>query len=182
MTRKRERIRVCWSPKWDGPIKAWSQKFINQNLWRVDRIHDADDLIQDAYLTFVKVQEAYPRVVEPGHFMALFKTAMTNRMHDRARYVMLKRTIHDDTPYDVSEMFDGRIGEVTNQGYLNALLTEAPNELRAALALLASNPGALRSNEGPRENLNQKLRRLLGIDKMVLKYDFVAELLTLLNA
>ena len=157
---------MCWSPSWEGPIEGWAVNFIKNNKWRCDRLHDQDDLLQDAYLTYMKLVETYPRVIEPKHFMALFKAAMWNAMHDRARYKRRKRLVHEDTPKDVSEFCEGRIGELTNYGYINVLLAEAPEELHMALALLEGSPEKLRgkvNEQGQRENLNMKLRRILGL-------------------
>jgi hypothetical protein len=180
MTRNRVRGRLSWSPSWEGPVQGWAVNFIKANKWRCDWVHDKDDLLQDAYLTYLKVVETYPRVIEPKHFMALFKAAMWNAMHDRARYKRRKRLVHEETPKDVSEFCEGRIGELTNYGYINVLLAEAPEELHMALALLEENPEALRSRvnaQGQRENLNMKLRRILGLGNV----DVIGTLRSLLS-
>mgnify|MGYP001572231057 CR=1 FL=1 len=122
--------------------------------------------MQDAYLAFHKVSESYPRVIDPRHFMALYKTTLRNKMHDHARYVLRKRECVEITSKDVSELFEERIGDVTNYGYVAALLNEAPEELKMALALIAENPTALDENiSGKRENLNMRIRRVLGISQ-----------------
>jgi hypothetical protein len=183
------RAHIVWTPVWPGPCRTWAAKFISQNKWRCDGIHGSDDLLQDAYLTFNRIAERYPRVVERAHFMAQFKTAMHNEMHDRARYTQRKRAIHDSTPADASDLNDQRIGETTNAGYLRALIEEAPEELQLALTLIEQNPTLLRSpphrRRQPRNNLNMKLRHLLGFDKMRLDvhrtYDFVGALKALLT-
>jgi hypothetical protein len=129
-------------------------------------------------LLFLKIADHYPRVVEPQHFMALFKTAMNNKMHDHARYMRRKRLIHVETHEDVLELGSRRIGEVTNAGYLNAMLAEAPQELKLALVLLETQPEALREKRGIRENLNMKLRRILGVGT---DFDFAGTLRSLLT-
>src|SRR5581483_7732775 len=111
MQPKRVRTPIVWEAEWEGPIQNWARKFISKNLWRCDPTQDADDLLQEAYLTFHRVKATYPRVIEPAHFMALFKTAMNNQMHDRASAVKRKReTIVEFDPDVLAE----RISDLGN--------------------------------------------------------------------
>lgn len=162
--RVRERVRLRWQPEWEGAIKGWTKKFIGENKWRHDHTEDHDDLLQDAYLIFLKISDHYPRIIEPRHFMALYKTAIRNKTHDKARLLRTRRKVVQEVVDDALTDYALRIGEVTNAGYLNALLAEAPEELRLALALIESSPEKLREVTPIRENLNMKLRRLLGVD------------------
>lgn len=186
MVQKCARPKLAWTPVWEGIVKQWSMKFIHKNKWRCDHTSDFEDLLQDAFLTFMKLCKKYPRVIEPANFMSLYKTAIANQMHDRSRYMRRKRESHMETSVDVSELYTGRIGEVSNEGYLNALISEAPDELRAALSIIATNPEALKNRRGyQRENLNMKLRRLLGLDQCQLdehrSYDITGKLRELLT-
>lgn len=159
---KRERQSLSWTPVWEGPTKAWAISFISKNRWRCDRIHEFDDLIQDAYLTFLRICIKYPRVIGQANFMALFRSAMSNEMHDRARYIKRKHEVHEDTSVDPTELGDRRIGEVTNGGFGNLVIVSAPEPLRQALTCLIENPPELHQATGYRENLNMKLCRVLG--------------------
>lgn len=176
MAGHRVRPRVAFTPTWEGPIKGYASKVIARNMWRCDRIHSTDDLLQDAYMVFAKIAAKYPKVVEPEHFMALFKRAMFNCFHDHSRYMHRKQEVSVDTPVDATDFYAGRIGEVTNNGYLNALIAEAPEEVRYALAVF-EDPVACsalrqrrRKKKGKlrlRENLNMRLRRVTGAAKEV---------------
>lgn len=166
-----------WSPMWEGPTKTWTIQFLKKNKWRCDRVHDQDDLLQDAYLTFLKISRKYPRVMEQAHFMTLYRRALWNEMHDRARYVHRKRTVHLDTSIDATELCALRIGEMTNEGYLNLLIEQAPEELKLALECLGQNPPELHQQNGHRENLNMKLRRVLHCQG----YDFTNGMRSLLT-
>ena len=133
----RKRERIDW-PEWNKEHIDWSKGFNRYNKWRVDRVYDEDDLLQEAWLVFKYVSDTYPRCLCPQHMLALFKRAMTNKMNDRACRVKRRR----DTPEgaiscDVYEVLAGRIGEVTNEGYLNTLLHEQPEELKLVLSMLA---------------------------------------------
>ncbi len=175
---RRERARLAWSPCWDGKVLAWTKWYINENKWRCDRIHAFEDLLQDYWIIFNKICERYPRVVDEKHFMALYVRAVSNQMNDRSLYTKRKREIHQDTVEDVSDLYTGRIGEVSNAGYATLLLDEAPEELKIALRLIEQCPRVLRM-KAPRgtgrENLNMRLRRILGID-----FDFAGSLKNLL--
>jgi hypothetical protein len=169
-TAPRLRVKLSFTPEWSSVTKNWAAKFIRGNQWRCDSIHGFDDLMQDAYLLFVKVSERYPRVMEPKHFMALYKTTLRNSMHDHARYMQRKRVLHEDTSEDVSDLYADRVGELTNGGYISSLLSKAPLDLRRALDLVTNNPQCL--NDGAskrhRENLNMQIRRVLNTD---IKFD-----------
>ena len=175
----RVRATLQWSPCWEGPTKQWAESFLRKNQWRADAIHSFDDLLQDSYLTFLKICNRYPRVMSQAHFMTLYRRAMVNEMHDRARYMQRKRERHVDTSIDASDLGVGRIGDVGHDGYLALLLEQAPEDVRLALALIGQNPPALHRINGHRENLNMKLQRLLGGNKGI---DLVGKIRSLLEA
>jgi hypothetical protein len=174
----RARVELSWEAQWNAEPKRWAAGFIKRNKWRIDRIYDFDDLMQEAYLIFMRISEKYPRVVEPKNFMGLFKVAFANWFHDRAKDALRGRRgtlqIIDSDPTELL----GKIGECHPDG-INILLSEAPQELRLALALLAEYPDSIRAEnpDGERENLNMKLRRILGLDE---KFDLRAALTDLL--
>lgn len=165
MPRQKQRVRerVIWSPTWDKVIEGYTVKFCQKNSWRCDHIHQVIDLMQDAYLVFVKVRDAYPRVVEARHFMALYKRALANNVHDKSAYKRRKDAAEVYLSADVSEFCVGRIGEVTNAGYVAALIAEMPEELRMVLNRLAQGVPQEPRRRGlqPRESLTMQLRRLL---------------------
>lgn len=175
---KRVRATLSWQPSWEGTAKSWAIGFISKNRWRCDRIHEFDDLLQDAYLTFLRICNKYPRVVGPAHFMTLYRMAMNNEMHDRARYVKRKREIHEDTSVDPTELGDRRIGEVTNGGFVSVVIANAPEPIKQALSCLIENPPELHQATGYRENLNMKLCRVLGYQRT----DLMGGLRSLLQA
>lgn len=171
---------TAWAPVWSDSIEIWSRKFIRRNLWRCDWLHSFEDLMQDAYMVFLYIGRSYPNV-SPAQFMALYKRSMENKLNDRASKKQRQRGARVDTSKDVSELADGRIGETTNAGYLQALLDAAPAELKMALEVIAQNPDELW--DGP--DLNEQLRRILGFDRMRLhahtKFDLSQALEALLS-
>ena len=90
-------------------------------------------------------------------------------MHDHARYMQRKRVLHEDTSEDVSDLYADCVGELTNGGYIGCLLSKAPLDLKRALDLVTKEPHHLNDAPSkPRENLNMKIRRVLGSD---IKFD-----------
>jgi hypothetical protein len=161
----RVRERITWSPEWTREYEGYAANFYRQNSWRCDPINEIKDLMQDAYLIFAKVRNSYPRVIEPKHFMALYKRALANNMHDKAAYRRRKESAEVHLSSDVTDFFAGRIGEVTNAGYVGALIDELPEELKLVLHKLAMGLPTEKAEPRkrglqPRESLTMQLRRL----------------------
>ena len=162
---KRERERLSW-PEWETKHERWAKAFNREHKWRVDRLHDDSDLLQEAWLVFNYVYHAYPRILDPNHLFALFKRAMVNKMNDRACRVKRRR----DSPEgpiscDIYEVLAGRMGEVTNGGYMAAVLNEAPEELKLVMAMIEKgklDPQPRYSRElSERKNLSMRAREFL---------------------
>lgn len=173
--RQRARVRLSWSPKWEGHIRGWATNFIRKNQWRCDRLHDFDDLLQDAYLVFLKIQERYPRVVHPPHFMALYKRALSNQFHDMSRLRRKLRTAFVDTCAETALEHHTEAPDT----YLEAIIAEAPEAAKLAIKLIMDRPDLLRQETTSlRENLNMKLRRILGVGE---EFDFAGSIRNLLT-
>lgn len=168
MTRcdNRMRERISWQPVWNKDYEKWTAGFIKNHKWRVDRINDTQDLVQEAWFTFNHVEHTYPRCICPNHFKNLFKRAMINKMHDRSCRLKRRRdTVEAPTSVDIYEVFSGRIGETTNSGYVAALLNEQPEEMKLVLKMLAegkldAKPRTVKGMQ-PRENLSMRVRKFL---------------------
>lgn len=167
----RTRVGLGFSPSWKGSIEGWARKFVYANQWRCDPTLEPADLMQDAYLTYVKVVEYYPTVRTPQHFMSLFQRALENDFHNHARQKRLRHQTILDVEADLPDH--------ANWGYVAAALAEAPEELKLALAIFADRDKCAElAREQPRsrfsrktlrirENLNAKLTRLAGLDRDV---------------
>lgn len=182
MGRKRVRLRphIEWEPVWDGYVRNWTVGFIKKNLWRCDKVTDFDDLLQDAYLIFVRIRERYPRVVEPRHFMALFRTTMSNEMCNISRRQQQREMAIKDLDCDPCEYAEVCMSEFTNEGYLRALLSKAPHEIKRALAIISNEVDTIAPRSAkpqPRENMNMRLNRILGSRGI----DFVGDIKAMLT-
>jgi hypothetical protein len=96
--------------------------------------------------------------------MALFKKCLTNLINDKSSFISRRKNAYTVLPEDVSSYCYNMTGDTTNAGYLSALLSEAPQELKLAIAMtLSGELEAPITPKEPRENLNMKLRRILGL-------------------
>src|SRR5260221_11573880 len=120
MPRKCERARehVGFSPEWGNEFAKYATNLHKAQKWRVDPMLDLEDLLQDAFLIFTKIKVTYPRVIEPRHFMALYKRALINSLHDKAAYKQRRGNICVHLGIDAADLGIGRIGETSNAGYL----------------------------------------------------------------
>ena len=160
----RPREAVGFTPSWEA-VLPWTKNFIRDNKWRCDAAEDQDDLLQDAWLVFDRVATSYPRVVDPAHFFVLYERSLTNKFHDKSCRKTRRGKYHADLPSDVNDFFIEKAGEVTNGGYVNALIAEAPEEVKLALLHLTKpeDRPKKRARMSIRENLSSRLRRTYGL-------------------
>lgn len=133
----RKRIRVQKQPEWNEIWERWTAKFIHKNKWKCEDIYEFNDLMHDAYLVFRHVKATYPLISEPKHLMALYQTALRYELFDKAKQRQQKSMYEVSLEYAVGEdltLID-TLGEPNNEGYLNLLISELPQELKGLLAL-----------------------------------------------
>lgn len=170
----RVRENLGWVPSWDETFRGYAINFIKKNSWRCEHIHDFDDLLQDAYLTFRRVKAAYPEITEPKHFMALYKAALNNEIIDRARFKRNKSQSEVVLDDDLLQFISDSVGSYSNEGYLRALLDEMPPETKLFLKAMNDDKTlklirkkhrrsrlARMLDLPKRENFNATLRRVL---------------------
>lgn len=156
-------------PEWHGAIEGYTVNQVTRALWRVAITHDREDLMQEARIVFLKCQRAYPVIDTPQHFMALYKTALTNRIADLSnKHTRIASVSVGDDP-DISTRRE-QAGALDNDGCLSSLIRQAPREVSMVLALFLNAPTELlevaeqswmRSKHGKRD-LNAMVKRLLG--------------------
>ncbi len=133
-----------YKPIFKGPIEGWTVNYCTSNFWRVSSMMEFEDLLQDAYIVFLRCEARYPELDTPQHFMSLYKRAWANHVTDlanEATQLRAVRSIHqgvgeDDEPLQIAE----GVGELENAGYLVTLVGQAPEEVRRVLALMLQAP------------------------------------------
>lgn len=136
-------------PQWEGVIEGYVTNSLRMNYFRVEATMTRDDLMQEAYLVFLRCKTTYEgkiKASEPQHFTALFKRSWANCLNDLS---------NDDTelrqrfqPFasgdsDVSYFLDAQIGETNNEGQLATLIRQAPREVSMVLNLFLNAPQEL---------------------------------------
>lgn len=170
---------MSYFPEFKGPVEGYAVNSARQNVWRVRRLYDIDDLKQEAYEVFLRVASRYQDLEGPAHFMALFKTAWNNHITDLARKDTASRIIVQET-HDDCYAFEtnvaipqNSIGDTDNDGYLATVLREAPREISMVLNLFLNAPQeildiALESWQGrdfrKKTGGSLKICQLLGLD------------------
>lgn len=169
--------------QFDGAISGWAVNHIKKNYWRVGHLHDFEDLISDAYLKFLECKQRYEgEVTEPKHFMALFKRAFSNHIHDLSvKHTEIREHIFDGYSEDLvfEDILAVCIGD-ENPGFMMALIDKAPPEVKLFINLLDDDEFLKKLREGRRyrnlinymgrktyrvkETNNQLICRLLGLD------------------
>lgn len=122
-----------------GPVEGWTVNFCKVNFWRVESSMTMDDVMQEAYIVFMRVAKAYPDLETPQHFMALYKRAWVNEFTNLAHQDTKLRAM---TP-EMTETSEGGVeptGELYNDGHLAIMLRQAPREVLMVLNLFLNAP------------------------------------------
>jgi len=160
------RAKLKFRPQFKGEIEGWAVNYISRNVWKLGLEHEFDDLLQDAYFYFLKCTDRYSTVVEPKHFMSLFKTCLRNHFYELANQRTRRAEVHTEVEQQI-ELTDD-IDELETR----LLLDSAPTEITALLEALGINAGLeatkpqphFRHANGTRETNNERLCRLVGVD------------------
>lgn len=132
-----------------GPVEGYIVNYVKANGWKVAATMEHADLRQEAFIVYERVCRSYPKVREPAHMMALFKTAWHRRFLDLANSDTDQRAHEGPLTFDRKCDDDGdeytveQTGEYDCGGYLAVMLKEAPREVQAVLALFLNAPQEL---------------------------------------
>ena len=177
------RKKVSFVPSFEGRIEGCVINFLKKNYWRVAGYYEFEDCIQEAYLKFMVVKDGYPEVIDPPHFMALFKTAWKNRFTDMSNQRTADEAMREadlsgedktGNPITLTSLMD-RNASTHHAGRLAVLKTSAPIEVKALLRafdepdkieLLREKCRKIRkgNRKARRETTNEKLCRIVGLD------------------
>lgn len=160
-------------PEFKGPIEGYVVNSLTKNMWRVMRNHTREDMMQEAYIVFMRCAGKYPIIDTPQHFMALFKRAWTNHITD----LSVKESAHKATfadqppPRDEDFLPAEPVGDLDNMGYLSLMVEQAPREVLMVLNLFLNAPQELLelatkawATQGRRKpDGNAMLNRMLGL-------------------
>lgn len=170
-------------PQWEGPIEGWVVNMMSKHYWRVEATLERSDLIQEAYVVFLRCKEAYAgkiKASEPQHFMSLFQRSFLNTIHDlsvddtRFRETFVPDHVTQRDGESGSWVPIDYAGDTDNDGTLATLIRQAPREVSMVLNLFLSAPEellevALGSWRGRDKRCktggSERICRLLGLPK-----------------
>lgn len=164
-------------PEPDRGVVGYIHRYAKKNHWRVAKWWSYDDLVQECLLCYCQARNRYPEVVDPPHFMDLFKRCLISHIGDFLR-IQGRHAKHgfSETPMSVmvkvgedGEFEPVEIGE-PEMATLFTLIKEAPAEIKTVLEALVSDIGLDKlcepyrvGNHGVRETTNARLRRIAGL-------------------
>jgi DNA-directed RNA polymerase specialized sigma24 family protein len=121
----RTKADVGYKPQWDGKVKEWARKYLYKHRWRCDSINEIEDLMQDAFLLYLKVVDYYPAVRRDCHFITLYQTTLRNYVTECSRQMRVRKGVLVDGEADASEY--------SNWGYVMAALAKTSDDLKKAM-------------------------------------------------
>jgi hypothetical protein len=148
----------------DKGMMAWIENTARKNRWRCAAWMGLDDLIQEGYFCYAKVQARYPASLSRAQRMALVKTAYTNRLHDLSK--AKTRQLDDPVPLQdgqtVADALETLLpGEPEAQTF-GVMLSSLPREIQEMLSILVTAAPDMVFAKGRPEGINRYLWRLIG--------------------
>lgn len=167
-----------FKPRWAGAIEGYTVNYIRRHYWRVQYSMDWEDIMQECRCLFLKLCREYADEVDNGAwFMGLYKRSLGNLITDLSKEdTYLRRcTRETELATDDTEWLLERIGTEDNEGTLNCLVQDAPEEVRAVISLfLEARPevyqrasDAWQAAGRKKEHGNAFLCAMLGIEESV---------------
>ena len=113
---------IPFTPRWQGPIQGHAVNTVKSFFPKLCADHEFDDLMQEAYIVFIKCSRRYKGVVDnPAWFMALFRNALRNKLINitgQCRYTLSLENLDDEPSI------------TDNEGYLACVFSELPVQVR----------------------------------------------------
>lgn len=177
-----------YRPMFRGPIEGWTVNYTHPLFWRVENIMEWKDVLQEAYIVFLRCQAKYPVMDTAQHFMSLYKTAWTRHFIDMTNTATALRQMvpHKYDLDDGEDMVSAEpVGDTDNDGAVSILVAQAPEEVRRVITLMLNAPQELldvlladwkghdaRRKDGGGKRINQALGLPLEVDvyRMVREY------------
>lgn len=166
----------------DPTTRAWLVRVAKKNYWRVAHHLELDDLLQDGFVVWHRVQQRYREEGrDHAHIINTFKRAYRNHLHDlsraRSKAPPELQLLDDELDADAYEVHAPRhrvehLAPLEFGGQeLAVALQQAPFRVREVLKLFNDEQAreSMRKpyrqrGDGSRETLNERLCRLAGFN------------------
>lgn len=118
-------VKLSFVPRWNAAIEGHAVNLVRKFYPKLAAEHEFDDLLQEAYIVFMRCKERYAgKVDNPRWFMALFSRSLFNRLMDLSKrcgtYISIE-ALEDAFPEPATEY---------DEAYFACLLRELPKEFR----------------------------------------------------
>lgn len=125
---------IKYVPRFPGPIQGRAINLVKKFYPQLCSEYEFDDLLQEAYLVFMRCKELYGSTVDKrSWFMVLFSRALQNKLINLSkktgRYISIEALEETAFPEPATE---------GNETYLSCLLGELPEEVKQLVAAVVS--------------------------------------------
>jgi len=155
---------MSYKPEFGDAVLAYAKKYLAKNAWRTRPEFELDDLLQEAYILFVRLVARY-EFENPRHFMSMWKRALHNGVVNLAR----RRTRRGEVSLEFGASIPARRDSLLAEIDWNTDVAEAPPLVKQLVSrvLGASGKGRKPSRTklvgGGRETTNAFLCHRAGI-------------------
>ena len=151
-----------YEPEWTDEILGYTMKYLARHEWRVRPNMLVDDMLQEAYILFMRLVERYD-FETPSHFMAMWKRSLHNEVwawaHERSR--LREERVSEKVLNNIPEHHNTTAWEsheLQASGYVRQLIQATRTRLRRPRR---------RRSDGTRLTTNEYLCRFAGISTKV---------------
>lgn len=142
----------CHVLPFDGAIKGYTLNFLKKNKWKVSGYLEFEDLMQEAYATYLLIKDRYGTVVDSqAHFMSLYKSSLRNKITDlslKATDHRKNSTIYDQVDEDSEDsILDLLVGLEDNEAIFDDLVANAPSEIKSVINYVTQPEKSVEENQ-----------------------------------
>jgi len=156
-----------YEPEWGDVVLKYAMKYLARNEWRVRPLYELDDLLQESYLLFLKLQERY-NFQNAKHFMAMWKICLHNWLGG----LSMLRTKRCEVSLEEIDLVDTKQDRAVAIIAWEKRKATAPEPIRRLVEAVESGRGVpslkfRRYHSGGREATSKHLCRIAGVNPRV---------------
>lgn len=128
--------KVRFVPRWQGAIEGHAVNVVRRHFAMLCAEHEFDDLLQEAYLVYMRVKASYPAIDKPAWFMSVFSVSLRNHLLNMA--AKCGRTVSlEDVP--LGDLLEPQTADL---GFSSMVLQELPEAVKHLIHAVCFGPGA----------------------------------------
>ena len=125
-------------------VKPYVLNFLKTNYWKVQNLMEFEDAVGEAQLQFwrtvLRLQTRHCIIENENHLMSLFKTSWSRHFITLANKSTMTVPIVQSNDEELNYIETTVIGDLDNDGYAQAVVSTAPDEIRQVLMLMQKIP------------------------------------------